>query len=209
MAMWLPASSSAASWSSWPGAISRPEILFDAVCETRNCLPDAVQLLTPCTIGNGWLKVINVGRFALSLYDKYEGKGVRVFLDPVKVADWPEINTWYLKLKPKKEQDPALLLEEIRQAGPEILGWQHVQIRPQLLGKRHRGRIVICPLCREAYPAQDGGICRACQGEPLYLTDGHEEESRASGPVAAIVAGGAGGGPPGLARYDHDRAGDQ
>ena len=27
------------------------EILFDAVCETRNCLPDAVQLLTPCTIG--------------------------------------------------------------------------------------------------------------------------------------------------------------
>ena len=86
-------------------------MLFDAVCETRNCLPDAVQLLTPCTIGNGWLKVVNVGRFALNLYDKYEGKGVRVFMDPVKVADWPEINTWYLKLKPKKEQDSALLLE--------------------------------------------------------------------------------------------------
>jgi formylmethanofuran dehydrogenase subunit E len=44
-----------------------PEVLFDAVCETRNCLPDAIQLLTPCTIGNGWLKVVNVGRFALSL----------------------------------------------------------------------------------------------------------------------------------------------
>ena len=163
------------------------EILFDAVCETRNCLPDAVQLLTPCTIGNGWLKVINVGRFALSLYDKYEGKGVRVFLDPVKVADWPEINTWYLKLKPKKEQDPALLLEEIRQAGPKILGWQQVQIRPQLLGKRHRGRIVICPLCREAYPAQDGGICRACQGEPLYLTDGHEEETGVQAPSLHLL----------------------
>ena len=49
--------------------------LFDAVCETRNCLPDAIQLLTPCTIGNGWLKVVNVGRFALSLYDKYSGEG--------------------------------------------------------------------------------------------------------------------------------------
>ena len=115
------------------------EVLFDAICETRNCLPDAIQLLTPCTIGNGWLKVVNVGRFALTLYDKYQGEGVRVFLDPAKVADWPEINAWYLKLKPKKEQDSDRLLEEIRKAGPEILGWQRVQIRPQFLGKRHRG----------------------------------------------------------------------
>jgi len=163
------------------------ESLFDAVCETRNCLPDAVQLLTPCTIGNGWLKVVNVGRFALTLYDKYEGKGVRVFLDQVKVADWPEINTWYLKLKPKKEQDPALLLEEIRKAGPEILGWQQVQIRPQFLGKRSRGRIVICPLCREAYPAQDGGICRACQGEAPYLTDGRGEEAGLEAPSLQLL----------------------
>ena len=32
-------------------------------------------------------------------------------------------------------------------------------------------------MCREAYPAQDGGICRACQGEPLYLTEGCQEET--------------------------------
>ena len=102
------------------------EVLFDAICETRNCLPDAIQLLTPCTIGNGWLKVVNVGRFALTLYDKYEGEGVRVFLDPAKTADWPEINAWYLKLKPKKDQDSDRLLDEIREAGPEILGWQRV-----------------------------------------------------------------------------------
>ena len=164
-----------------------PEVLFDAVCETRNCLPDAIQLLTPCTIGNGWLKVVNVGRFALTLYDKYEGKGVRVFLDPVQVAHWPGIETWYLKLKPKKEQDPALLLEEIRKAGPEILGWRQVKIRPQFLGKRSRGRIIICPLCREAYPAQDGSICRACQGEPLYLTDGCQEEAGTQAPPLHLL----------------------
>ena len=29
--------------------------------------------------------------------------------------------------------------------------------------------MVVCPLCREAYPAQDGGICRGCQGEVPYL----------------------------------------
>jgi formylmethanofuran dehydrogenase subunit E len=101
------------------------EVLFDALCETRNCLPDAIQLLTPCTIGNGWLKVVNLDRFALTLYDKYQGEGVRVFLDPAKVAGWPEINTWYRKLKPKREQDPARLREEIKNAGTDILGWQH------------------------------------------------------------------------------------
>ena len=26
---------------------------YDALCETRACLPDAIQVLTPCTIGNG------------------------------------------------------------------------------------------------------------------------------------------------------------
>ena len=86
------------------------EVLFDAICETGNCLPDAIQLLTPCTIGNGWLKVVNVGRFALALYDKHGGEGVRVFLDPMKTASWPEINGWYLKLNPKKAQDSDRLL---------------------------------------------------------------------------------------------------
>jgi formylmethanofuran dehydrogenase subunit E len=150
------------------------DILYDAVCETRNCLPDAVQLLTPCTIGNGWLRVVNVGRFALTLYDKTQGQGVRVFLDASRLDRWPEIANWYLKLKPKKEQDAAALQSEIREAGEAVLSWQQVQIRPQLLQRRSRGRIVVCPLCREAYPAQDGGICRACQGEPLYLCDGQE-----------------------------------
>ncbi|OGP69909.1 MAG: trehalose-binding protein [Deltaproteobacteria bacterium RBG_13_60_28] len=160
-----------------------PEVLFDAFSETRNCLPDAVQLLTPCTTGNGWLKVVDLGRFALSLYDKYQGEGVRVFLDLVKAARWPEIEAWYLKLKPKQEQDSALLLEQIRQAGPEMLGWHTVKVRPQFLQKRSRGRMAICPLCREAYPAQDGGICRGCQGEAPYLTAGRGEEAGPEGPA--------------------------
>ncbi|MFZ0051692.1 MAG: FmdE family protein [Desulfobaccales bacterium] len=163
------------------------EVLFDAICETRNCLPDAIQLLTPCTIGNGWLKVVNVGRYALTLYDKYGGEGVRVFLDHAKVADWPEINSWYRKLKPKKEQDPDRILEEIQNAGPKILGWERVKIRPQFLGKRSRGRIVICPFCREAYPAQDGGICRACQGDGPYLTEGREEEAGLNAPSLQLL----------------------
>src|ERR1035437_10364352 len=45
-------------------------VLFDVICETSSCLPDAVQLLTPSTIGNGWLRIIKLGRYALNLYDK-------------------------------------------------------------------------------------------------------------------------------------------
>jgi formylmethanofuran dehydrogenase subunit E len=162
-------------------------VLFDAISETRNCLPDAIQILTPCTIGNGWLKVINVGRYALTLYDKFQGSGVRVFLDPARTAKWPEIQAWYLKTKPKREQDSERLLEEIKDAGEDMLGWEQVQLRPQFLGKRSRGNMVICPLCREAYPAKDGGICRACQGGVPYLSGSQEQESGTPAPALHLV----------------------
>lgn len=145
-------------------------VLFDAICETTACLPDAVQLLTPCTIGNGWLRVMNLGRYALSLYDKYEGNGVRVFLDGRKLSRWPEIKAWLFKLKTKAEQDKELLLAQIKEAGFDICGAQVIRVQPQYLKKRSRGRINMCPLCGEPFPAQDGGICRGCQGESPYLT---------------------------------------
>lgn len=159
-------------------------VLFDAISETSACLPDAVQLLTPCTIGNGWLRVVNLGRYAVNLYDKYEGAGVRVWMDAAKVADWPEIYNWYMKLKPKAEQDKDLLLAQIREAGTRILSWRTTQIRPHFLSRRHRGNMVICPLCRESYPAKDGGICRACQGEAPYLED---KESLDTAPVLKAI----------------------
>src|SRR4030042_665208 len=64
-----------------------------------------------------------------------------------------------------------------------MLGWHTVKVPPQFLQKRSRGRMAICPLCREAYPAQDGGICRGCQGEAPYLTAGRGEEAGPEGPA--------------------------
>lgn len=146
-------------------------ILFDSLCETRTCLPDAVQLLTPCTIGNGWLRVLDFGRYALCLYDKYTGDGVRVFLDPRKLEDWPEIKSWFYKLKPKKEQDGALLRDQIIEAGAEILTVERVQVDIASLGKKGKGAIATCPSCGEAYPAKDGATCLACQGNSPYRKD--------------------------------------
>jgi formylmethanofuran dehydrogenase subunit E len=143
--------------------------LFNAVCETSKCLPDAIQLLTPCTIGNGWLSILDIGRFALSLYDKSLGNGFRVFLDPNKLKDWPEIDSWFFKLKPKSGQNQSLLLAQIKEADRELYGLHPIQVRPEFLRKRNKGKIVICQVCKEAYPLQDGGICRSCQGRSPYI----------------------------------------
>jgi formylmethanofuran dehydrogenase subunit E len=142
--------------------------LFDALCETPKCLPDAVQLLTPCTLGNGWLSVVNVGRYALTLYDKETGVGVRVFVDPAKLEQWPEIRAWFFKLKTKKEQDLARLLYEAKTAGASICGTQRVRVPHRLRDKKHRGQFAICPRCKESYPLADGLVCLACNGEEMY-----------------------------------------
>ncbi|HUN55738.1 MAG TPA: formylmethanofuran dehydrogenase subunit E family protein [Smithella sp.] len=141
---------------------------FDAICETPVCLPDAVQILTPCTIGNGWLSIVNFGRFAVTLYEKYSGKGVRVYLDTKRLEDWPEVRDWYLKKKKKSEQDKELLIAQIKDAGHQLLGAQRVLVDPEKVRRRKLGPVGICPLCGEAYPLKDGVNCRNCQGETPY-----------------------------------------
>ena len=163
-----PGSSSADSWSISRGAAS-PEVIFDAISETRTCLPDAIQLLTPCTIGNGWLKVLDYGRYALCFYEKEQGEGVRVYIDPEKLDAWPEIKTWFFKLKPKKEQDVNALRDQIIEAGAHILGMEKVTVDLAAMGKKGKGAIATCPSCREAYPVKDGPMCLACQKGTPYV----------------------------------------
>jgi formylmethanofuran dehydrogenase subunit E len=141
---------------------------FDAISETPVCLPDAVQILTPCTFGNGWLSIVNFGRFAITLYEKYSGKGVRVYLDTKKLDAWPEVRDWYFKKKKKNEQDKELLMAQIKEAGHSLLGIQRVQVEPEKVRRKKLGPVSICPVCGEAYPAKDGEKCRNCQGETPY-----------------------------------------
>jgi formylmethanofuran dehydrogenase subunit E len=143
--------------------------LFDAICETPVCLPDSVQILTPCTIGNGWLTILPFGRFAVTFFEKYGGEGIRVFLDPVKIEAWPEIKTWFYKLKAKGEQDTERLKEEIKGAGENLFSIRRVRINPERVRRQKMGPVTNCPLCGEAYPVRDGNVCRACRGESPYL----------------------------------------
>lgn len=141
--------------------------LFDALCETAKCLPDAIQLLTPCTTGNGWLTVVNIGRFALCLYDKVTGAGIRVFIDPVKIKQWSEIKDWFFKLKPKKEQDTPLLLRQIMEAGASICDTRSIKVADRIRDKKRRKEFALCPYCREAYPVDDNPMCLGCSN-PLW-----------------------------------------
>ncbi|MFZ2633000.1 MAG: FmdE family protein [Desulfosalsimonadaceae bacterium] len=147
-------------------------ILFDAICETTSCLPDAVQILTLCTIGNAWLKVADLGKFAVTLYDKSTGEGVRVLLDPQKLKQWPEFYRWFYKLKPKKDQDTDRLLQEIQTAGTDVLTVEPVQVQPRHLVKRSKGPITTCLECGEAFPAKHGAVCKGCGGESPYQSRG-------------------------------------
>jgi len=145
-----------------------PGALFDAVCESVKCLPDAIQLLTPCTVGNGWLRILDFGIFALTLYDKHTGHGWRVHLDVDKLGAFAAIRAWFLKETPKAAQDGARLAAEIRQAGRDVLTVTAVTVRAEVLHRKRGGAIVRCPLCGAVYPTGFGAICRACQGESPY-----------------------------------------
>jgi formylmethanofuran dehydrogenase subunit E len=141
-----------------------PGVPYDAICETASCLPDAVQILTPCTIGNGWMRIINLGRYAVNLYDKYKGDGVRVSLNTQKLHDWDELEAWFLKLTSKKEQNSELVEAQIWQAGRSIYSLEAINIKQSYLTRHSKGAIGICQSCGEAFPKKDGEICLGCQG---------------------------------------------
>ncbi|MTJ93666.1 MAG: hypothetical protein F8N36_12500 [Desulfovibrio sp.] len=146
------------------------ETLFEAVVETGKCLPDAVQLLTLCSTGNRRLHIRDLGLYAVSLYDKKTGVGVRVSIDPAKLYAYPEIRGWFMKEKPKQAQDVEELEREIEQAGHCICKVQRVQIDKEFLGHGHMGTVSVCSCCGEAYPLEHGSQCLGCQGQAPYTT---------------------------------------
>ena len=149
---------------------------FDVICETKTCLPDAIQLLTPCSIGNGWLRVLDLGRFAAVFYDKYTGLGLRIFLDRSKLEEWEEVKTWFLKLKPKNLQDSELLFAQIKEAGTSLFAIEPAKVHKNYLKKKKMGKTVICPICNETYPEAHGSICRGCAEElPYDLIQSNED----------------------------------
>lgn len=143
-------------------------IFFDVICEVETFLPDAIQLLTPCSVGNGGLRILDLGRFAVVFYDKYSGLGVRVYIDIPKLDNFAEVKTWFLKLKQKDLLDSDLLLSQIKEAGTSLFGFQKVQVDNSFLKKTKLGKDTKCPICSESYPMVHGSVCKGCKEKLPY-----------------------------------------
>ncbi|UCH22811.1 MAG: tRNA CCA-pyrophosphorylase [Deltaproteobacteria bacterium] len=146
-----------------------PTPYLNVVTETVVCLPDAVQLLTPCTIGNGFLQVLDWGKFALTSYDRLTLSGVRVWLNSDSLSDYPLICAWFERSANRPEK-PAFqeLAAEILLAGTHLIGQQDVRLH-RALKDSHRVPTGRCPECGESYRLSLGPSCPACRNEGYYV----------------------------------------
>jgi len=142
-----------------------PRPLIDSVVETKACLPDAIQLMTACSYGNGWMRVKDWGKLALTLYDKHELDGIRVSVNLEEIRKHPLIERWLMRSgKVNKEK----VTKEIIKVGRSILSWQRVRVAPYK--KIQNAPLVVCSSCGETHPAADGDLCVRCskRGDDYY-----------------------------------------
>lgn len=144
-----------------------PAVESDAIVETFHCLPDAVQIFTPCTVGNGWMKVLDWDKFALSLYNKQTLSGYRVWLDLDKTKAFPNLYNWYMRLVPKKTLPLETLNQTIFEAGRSALSYRAIHVTRYHKPKK-KGRTEVCSGCGEAYPVAQGSQCLTCQRQGYY-----------------------------------------
>ena len=154
---------------------ARPGERLYAVCETRKCAPDPLQVILGCTTGNQRLQVIPIGRFALTLNRATEeatAAGVRVFVDPRKLDAFPTIRAWYTHAKgfDRKGRQGALY-EEILRAGRRILSHERVRVK---VPAKEEWESATCPCCGELVPADliEEGTCMGCGPLAYYEKTG-------------------------------------
>jgi formylmethanofuran dehydrogenase subunit E len=155
----------------WAREHISPGVEADVIVETRRCLPDAVQLFTPCTLGNGWMRVLDWDRFALTLYDRTTCRGCRVWLDAAKTAAHPAIHDWFLKRVPKDALPLEALLGVILEARRAVLSCRSV-IVTDFLRRPKKEKIAICPGCGEAFDPRAGDCCKGCLHGGYFKLDG-------------------------------------
>jgi formylmethanofuran dehydrogenase subunit E len=136
--------------------------------ETMTCLPDAVQVLTSCTIGNGRLKVYDWGKYALSAYNRQMLKGVRTWVVAETVAKWPSIDAWFNPSRRAGDRPPFdELADAFFRARSELIEVRDVRIVAEAAALPKK-QTAICKNCGESYSLHCGALCSACQGLAYY-----------------------------------------
>lgn len=150
-----------------------------AVSETQVCLSDVIQYMTGCTIGNKYLIMRDrIGRYALTLYDRKDGRGVRVFVNQKKLdsSKMPELCKFFLRkrapevandMEARKESAEKIVAEFLA-ADRNIFGWQFVRVKDYKKPPVHP--VKLCPDCHESFicPDEDEKTCQVCSGDLDY-----------------------------------------
>ena len=142
-----------------------------SVSETQKCAPDPLQVILHCTSGNHRLRIIPMGRFAMTLNRPSTEpftEGIRVFIDPGKLETYPLINSWFTNDPSFNPRVKALpLMDEIFRAGRDILSTEKVLVQVTPKQKWQSGK---CRVCGEMVPADllHDGVCIGCGPDAYY-----------------------------------------
>lgn len=140
-------------------------------CESSKCLPDAPQAIMHATIGNHQLRVLPIGKFAISLTPstaKDYAEGVRVYIDRKKLEKYPVYAVWFDNSPDfKKTTMKRQLVDEILTAKRDA--FSHECIRMNVTHKK-KWRSATCPSCGEQVPEElmEGDTCAGCGSLSYY-----------------------------------------
>jgi len=151
----------------------RNSYVLNALCETRVCLPDAIQVMTGCTFANKYLRLdaIKNGRYALVLYNRDTSIGYRVFVDLKKIdgEKFPNLLAFFKKTRDYKvrsrDEYSKMTLEEIYAAGRSILS--SMKVRVAIPAKDDIAPALTCEACGESYLVE-GNAADAAQKKCPY-----------------------------------------
>jgi len=148
-----------------PAEVHRELIAF---VETDRCLPDAVELVTGCRLGNRTLKFRDLGKMAATFLDLRTDRAIR--LAASEAASRRALATFT-----GIEKEEALTRAYREWPDKELFSWQPVKVD---LGTEerpgYRAPRVVCAKCGEGISfnrevVRDGRpLCRSCAGERYY-----------------------------------------
>jgi len=141
--------------------IKEGERIF-VTCETQNCMPDPFQILAGSTIGNGGLKLRDLGKMAVTVNKQasegiHSVKGIRIILDPEKTKVYPKLHSWFLNTEKLHHEEVVPVLLE---AGETVYTWELVDIE---IPARKKKRVIGCKNCGEMFIQHNNELlCGEC-----------------------------------------------
>lgn len=147
------------------------------IAETSRCLPDAIEFLMGCTVGNGRLLIKDYGKMAASFIDLNTKRAVRVTVIPEFQRKDIAHSKRSVSLRQQrkfgkiKTHHARHALEILKIPAKELLRVHKIKLTEPVPTMGPPTKIVFCEKCGESIReekarVQDGKIlCLACAGE--------------------------------------------